>query len=1039
MRFAPSSFAGRRGVEPPTDGDFVMKTPRQYQIEAEHAVKSNLANGIKKMMVVLPTGTGKTYTAVKIVSGFKRIIWLTHTEELLDQSGAAFLNDLFPEAGVQKRIDAAGGLSAYIKSVEKQNLFADATDREIVSKIGIVKAEVFDINKDIVMASMQTLHKRLDRINAESFDAIICDECHLSAAKTYVKSINHFKPKLLLGLSVGRESFIELKGGVFKNGFVGSIGDAWNAIAENHCVELVDGGYETIKLKGILSRGWDGKKFKWKKVKTFIRHTCDKECMELTVGGDNLALTRDHSVYIAKEGVSISEEKTENLSIKNIAIYDTGFENNGDTEIDVFDILPKIGIPAKIHVSVDLTGISHETFKSYGINWKKKWELKNKGRYGHHLPLEKYMEMKHILPCPQKIYCEGARGLWIEPKIKLSEWAYFIGFFYGDGWFSERRIGLAVGEKQHDEIKEIVNGLKNVKIRLSIRKMKGKSYEFRISNTIFTSILKYFIQDKSCYEKTINPSFILEWTRKQRMELLNGLINSDGHLAVRSRNRKRYYYTTTSGHLGRTLLSLLRSMDIQGYMQKRKQNKNSGGIVDGRKINSKQESYTIHWSYFSTRGDNKGHKGQRCSFDHGDLLFNEAPIRKIKNIARLDWVYDFEMDGHPSFVANGILVHNTATPHRADGASLGDIYDEICYQYSLFNAINDGYLCELDAIACQTDLSLDDVHTMAGDLNQKELRQTVNTPQRNKFIVERYKQYADGLQNLVFAVDVQHAQDICQAFKDAGYIAEFIVGDEELTPDRREMIDRFKTGKTTILVNVQILTAGFDYPGIKCLTLACPTKSLTKFFQQIGRCTRPLTGVIDGLNTPEERKAAIAASGKPKAIVLDIVDTTSRHRIVNTWTLDKTVPIEQKTFVTTAKRGQLFKEEEERKESVRKLEATRKKDERINLFAMPEFKQPTSIKMTEPATQPQLDWLKRLGYDVVNNTYTKGSASAIISGLPAAPKEIKEVRALGYDAPMNATKGEIGAAKWEAKLRAEAEAIKKAVAINADEEKSLPF
>lgn len=558
-----------------------MKKPRQYQIDAEATVNAKLSQGIKKMIVVLPTGAGKSYLAVKIVSQFKRKIWLTHTEELLDQSGAAFLNELFPEAGIQKRIDSAGGLSAYIKSVEKQNLFADATDREIVSKIGIVKAEVFDINKDIVMASMQTLHKRLDRINPDAFDAVVVDECHLSAAKTYVKSINFFKPQLLLGL--------------------------------------------------------------------------------------------------------------------------------------------------------------------------------------------------------------------------------------------------------------------------------------------------------------------------------------------------------------------------------------------------------------------------------------------------------------------------TATPHRADGASLGDIYDDIAYQYSLLNAINDGYLCELDAIACQTDLSLDDVHTLAGDLNQKELRQTVNTPQRNNFIVERYKQYADGLQNLVFAVDVQHAKDICQAFKDAGYNAEFIVGDEDLTPDRRAMIDRFKTGKTQVLVNVNILTAGFDHPGIKCLTLACPTKSLTKFFQQIGRATRTLSGVIDGLETAEERKAAIAASGKPKAIILDIVDTTSRHRIVNTWTLDKTVPIEQKVFVTTAKRGQLFKEEEERKESVRKLEATRKKDERVNLFAMPEFKPVTSIKMTEPATEKQLQWLKRLGYDVANNTYTKGSASAIISGLAATPTDIKEVRQLGYDVPANATKGEIGAAKWEAKIRAEAEAIKNQVAVNETEEKSLPF
>lgn len=568
-------------MEPSATATLKMKKKRHYQQEATDASDIKLQAGVSKQLVVLPTGCGKTFWAVDRTKDFKRKIWLTHTEELLEQSGAAFLSELFPKAGIQKRIDAAGGLSDYIKSVTKQNLFADPTDREIVSKIGIVKAEVFDIDKDIVMASMQTLHKRLDRIKPDAFDAVIVDEAHLSCAATIVKSINHFKPKLLLGL--------------------------------------------------------------------------------------------------------------------------------------------------------------------------------------------------------------------------------------------------------------------------------------------------------------------------------------------------------------------------------------------------------------------------------------------------------------------------TATPKRGDSASLGDVYDEIVYQYSLFNAINDGYLVEIDAIACRTDLSLDDIHTLAGDLNQKELRQTVNTPERNKFIVECYKKYADGLQNLVFTVDVQHGKDVCQAFIGAGYKAELVVGDETVTKDRRGSLERFKSKEIQILVNVMIYTAGADIPIIGCLTLACPTKSTTKFFQQLGRCTRTLPGVIDGLDTPELRKAAIAASNKTKAIVLDIVDTTSRHRIVNTWTLDKDAPINEKTFVTTAKRGQLFKEEEERKESVRKLEATRKKDERVNLFAMPEFKPLTSIKMTEPATEPQLQWLKRLGYDVVNNTYTKGSASAIISGLPAAPKEIKEVRALGYDAPANATKGEIGAAKWEAKLRAEAEAIKNQVAVNETEEKSLPF
>lgn len=541
-----------------------MKTLRPYQQDAINAINSKLQSGITKQIVVLPTGGGKTFLAVKALAPFKKILWATHTEELLEQSGIAFLHELFPDVEIQKRIDAEGGLLEYIKSVKKKNLFADPIDKEIVSKIGIVKAENFDINAEIVLASLQTLHKRLDKINPETFDAVVIDECHLSSAKTYVKSINHFKPKLLCGL--------------------------------------------------------------------------------------------------------------------------------------------------------------------------------------------------------------------------------------------------------------------------------------------------------------------------------------------------------------------------------------------------------------------------------------------------------------------------TATPHRADGASLGDIYDEIVFQYRLFDAINDGYLCEIDAIACRTDINLDSVRTTAGELNQGDLRQTVDTPERNKFIVECYKKYADGLQNLVFCVDMEHAKNVCQAFNDAGYKSEFVVSDETLTTDRRGSLQRFKSKQIQVLVNVMIYTAGTDIPIIGCLTLACPTKSLTKFYQQLGRCTRTLPGVIDGLDTPELRKTAIAASDKKKAIVLDIVDNTSRHRIVNTWTIDKDKPVAEKVFITTSKRGQLFEEEEAEKRK-RKLDALRKQDERINLFALPKFVENTSIKMTEPASQAQLKWLKDLGYDIVNNTYTKGSASAIISNLPATKTQIKDLRAKGYDVPSNAIRGEINAAEWEIKKRLEAEAI----------------
>ncbi len=359
-----------------------------------------------------------------------------------------------------------------------------------------------------------------------------------------------------------------------------------------------------------------------------------------------------------------------------------------------------------------------------------------------------------------------------------------------------------------------------------------------------------------------------------------------------------------------------------------------------------------------------------------------------------------------------LLLGLTATPHRADGASLADIFDEITYQYSLYDAIQNGYLCELDALQIQSKLSLDGVRTTAGEFNQKDLKETVDTPVRNQLLVDKYKQYADGKQNIIFCVDVEHAKNVCQTFRDAGETAEILVGDEDITPDRRAVINRFKSGEITHLVNVMIATAGFDHPGIGCVTLACPTKSLTKFFQQVGRGTRTLPGTIDNITDPVLRKNAIKNSAKPKCIILDIVDTSTRHKLVNSWTLEKDVPVEQRTFITEERRGKLIEAREKRR-----FEALNKKDKRVDLFKLPRVKLSDSLKMKDPATEKQLELLNKLGYDVSDNSYTKGDANRLINNHTATDKQIKFLKWKNYDVSNGVTIAEATAAFEEIKKR----------------------
>lgn len=337
----------------------------------------------------------------------------------------------------------------------------------------------------------------------------------------------------------------------------------------------------------------------------------------------------------------------------------------------------------------------------------------------------------------------------------------------------------------------------------------------------------------------------------------------------------------------------------------------------------------------------------------------------------------------------------TATPYRTDGMLMGDIFDKIVYEYPIDKAIGDGYLCEIDAVKVKTNCNLDKVNTVAGELNQGQLEEVINTPERNNLIVEKYLQYCSGRQFLAFCVDVKHAMDLCKAFQEKGVMADFVVGDETLTTDRKGTISKFKKGDLVGITNVMVLTAGFDHPNTGAVLMCCPTKSLTKFLQQVGRATRL------------KDKGYVTRFGQ-NCIVLDFIDSTSKHRLVNTWELDKQKHPNDRTFVTKENKLKLIADRERRMQV-----ADLKKDVRVNLLKLPKVKISDSIRMQEPATEKQINWIKSLGYDVVNINYTKAMCSEIISALPAKEWQINKLANAGYDVSQGVTISEYNMAILE--------------------------
>ncbi len=185
----------------------------------------------------------------------------------------------------------------------------------------------------------------------------------------------------------------------------------------------------------------------------------------------------------------------------------------------------------------------------------------------------------------------------------------------------------------------------------------------------------------------------------------------------------------------------------------------------------------------------------------------------------------------------------TATPYATSGKGLGRAFDALIEVATIPELIAMQFLVPSRIFALPPP-DLAGVRTMAGDYQEDQLATAMNKPRIGTRIVETYQRYAPGRSALVFAVNVQHSQDLCAAFQAAGIAAEHVDGN---TPEeeRAAILSRLASGATHVVCNCAVLTEGFDCPRISCIILARPTKSRCLWRQCVGRGLRPADGKHD--------------------------------------------------------------------------------------------------------------------------------------------------------------------------------------------------
>lgn len=145
---------------------------RPYQAEAKAAVLTQWKEGVKKTLLVLPTGTGKTIVFAKLaedcVSMGDRVLILAHRGELLNQAS---------------------------DKIAKSTGLVCATEKAEQSCLGSWFR--------IVVGSVQTLmrEKRLRQFEQDYFDTIIIDEAHHCVSDSYMKVLDHFPDAKVLGVT----------------------------------------------------------------------------------------------------------------------------------------------------------------------------------------------------------------------------------------------------------------------------------------------------------------------------------------------------------------------------------------------------------------------------------------------------------------------------------------------------------------------------------------------------------------------------------------------------------------------------------------------------------------------------------------------------------------------------------------------------------------------------------------------------------------------------------------------------------------------
>lgn len=193
------------------------------------------------------------------------------------------------------------------------------------------------------------------------------------------------------------------------------------------------------------------------------------------------------------------------------------------------------------------------------------------------------------------------------------------------------------------------------------------------------------------------------------------------------------------------------------------------------------------------------------------------------------------------FYEKGVLLGVTATPLSSNiNLPMKDNYDELIVGESIASLIEMGFLAR--AVTYSHHVGLTSLKVgRNGDYTVSSSERLYNQHTMQDKLLSAYQEKSIGKKTLIFNNGIDTSKHVYQTFKQAGYAIKHL-DNTHTARERREVLQWFKEKPDAILTSVSILTTGFDEPTVESIILNRATKSLTLYFQMIGRGSRVLPG-----------------------------------------------------------------------------------------------------------------------------------------------------------------------------------------------------